>query len=180
MSIIIDIVIVAVLLIFVIVGLKRGFLLMLLPLLSLVLAVALGFALKGPVRKLLDKTSMESGISASVTSLLNKALDVGDETKEAENSGGTAAETGSEASGPEGGEVNTEEVTREEGEAAVKETAIPKYIADMVKNWAAKNAEDVYGEGADTAAILGAKIASFAMDLIAFLIIAVIVIINVL
>ena len=163
MSIIIDIVIVAILLIFLIIGIKRGFLLMLLPLLSIVLAIVLGFLLKGPVRSLLDKTSMESGISSSITSLLQKALDEnGGETKEA----GESAQN----------EI-PDEVTKEEGEAAVKDSGIPKYIADIVKSWAAKNADDVYGEGTDTAAILGAKIASFAMDLIAFLIIAVIVII---
>jgi hypothetical protein len=163
MPIIIDIVIVAVLLIFMIVGIKRGFFLMLLPLLSIVLAIILGFALKAPVRKLLDKTPLESKISASVTQLLEKTL----------------SGNGSEDAVKEGGEENNadNEVSKEEGEAAVKDTGIPKYIADMVKKWASGNEGNVYGEGSDTAAVLGSKIASFAVDLIAFLIIAVIVII---
>lgn len=156
MPIIIDIVIVAILAIFLIVGIKRGFMLMLLPLLSIVLAVVLGFALKGPIRSLLNKTPLESKIAASVTNLVQKALD--------KNESGEASEA----------EVET---NKEEGEKAVKDTGIPKYIADLVKKWAANNADEVYGKSSDTAAILGSKVASFIMDLIAFLIIAVVVII---
>lgn len=156
MPIIIDIVIVAILAIFLIVGIKRGFMLMLLPLLSIVLAVVLGFALKGPVRSLLNKTPLESKIAASVTNLVQKALDKNESGEDSE----AAVET-----------------NKEEGEKAVKDTGIPKYIADLVKKWAANNADEVYGKSSDTAAILGSKVASFVMDLIAFLIIAILVII---
>lgn len=187
MPIIIDIVIVAILAIFLIVGIKRGFLLMLLPLLSIVLAIVLGFALKGPIRSLLNKTPLESKIAASVTNLVQKALDKNDSGEASEDvskESGSAenAVPGEEnaAPGEEGSETAAEaivETNKEEGEKAVKDTGIPKYIADLVRKWAANNADEVYGKSSDTAAILGSKVASFIMDLIAFLIIAVVVII---
>ena len=182
MSIIIDIVLVAILAVFLIVGIKRGFLLMLLPLLSIVLAIVLGFALKGPVRSLLNKTALESKISASVTNLFQKALDNNESEEGGEASEEIKAGADSEAQAGDGEQAGDEsetesETTKEEGEKAVKDTGIPKYIADLVRKWAANNEDEVYGKGSDTAAILGSKVASFIMDLIAFLIIAVLVII---
>ncbi len=154
MAIIVDLVIVAVLVIFVIVGVKRGFVLTLLPVISIAVAVLLGIALRGPVRSLLDKTQMEQKISTSVENIAQKALDKINPEKSAD------------AEGIEG-----------QKEEATHDSAIPKYISETVQRWLAKTGEDVFGEDTDTAKRLGTKAASLIMDLIAFLIIAVIAII---
>ena len=151
MAIIVDLVIIAVLVIFVIVGVKRGFVLTLLPVISVVVAILLGIALKGPVRSLLGRTQMEQKITVSVTNIAQKALN-----------------------GSKG--VNAE-ASEEQKKDATDASAIPKYISDTVKNWLAKAGENIFGEDTDTAERLGTKAASLIMDLIAFLIIAVIAII---
>ena len=151
MAIIVDLVIIAVLVIFVIVGVKRGFVLTLLPVISVVVAILLGIALKGPVRSLLGRTQMEQKITVSVTNIAQKALDKINGSKD----------------------VNAEEQKKDATDAS----AIPKYISDTVKNWLAKAGENIFGEDTDTAERLGTKAASLIMDLIAFLIIAVIAII---
>ncbi len=154
MPVIIDIVIVAVLAVFLIVGMKKGFVQMLLPLLAIAVAILLGLALRGPVRSLLDKTSMEEKITDSASKLVQLALDKYD--------------------------TDNEEVAQEEGEKAVSSTSIPGYLVEKLKAWAAKDADNVYGQDADTARIIGAKLASLAMDLIAILIVVVIAIIVIL
>ncbi len=151
MAIIVDLVIIAVLVIFVIVGVKRGFVLTLLPVISVVVAILLGIALKGPVRSLLGRTQMEQKITVSVTNIAQKALDKINGSKD----------------------VNAEEQKKDATDAS----AIPKYISDTVKNWLSKAGENIFGEDTDTAERLGTKAASLIMDLIAFLIIAVIAII---
>ena len=151
MAIIVDLVIIVVLVIFVIVGVKRGFVLTLLPVISVVVAILLGIALKGPVRSLLGRTQMEQKITVSVTNIAQKALN-----------------------GSKG--VNAE-ASEEQKKDATDASAIPKYISDTVKNWLAKAGENIFGEDTDTAERLGTKAASLIMDLIAFLIIAVIAII---
>lgn len=152
MAIIVDLVIIAVLVIFVIVGVKRGFVLTLLPVISVVVAILLGIALKGPVRSLLGRTQMEQKISTSVENIAKKALDNPKKSADAEG-------------------------IEEQKEEATHDSAIPKYISDTVKNWLAKAGENIFGEDTDTAERLGTKAASLIMDLIAFLIIAVIAII---
>ena len=154
MAIIVDLVIIAVLVIFVIVGVKRGFVLTLLPVISVVVAILLGIALKGPVRSLLGRTQMEQKITVSVTNIAQKALDKINGSKD----------------------VNAE-ASEEQKKDATDASAIPKYISDTVKNWLSKAGENIFGEDTDTAERLGTKAASLIMDLIAFLIIAVIAII---
>ncbi|MBO7407710.1 MAG: CvpA family protein [Clostridia bacterium] len=174
MAIIVDLVIVAVLVIFVIVGVKRGFVLTLLPVISIVVAILLGIALKGPVRSLLDKTQLEQKIKVSVTNIAQKALDKIEPTKEAEAEGGEADQSAQD--GEEGQSEESKQI-EENKEEATHASAIPKYISDTVKGWLAQAGENMFGEKTDTAERLGTKAASLIMDLIAFLIIAVIAII---
>ncbi len=156
MTLIIDIAIVAIVLIFVLVGLKRGFVLTLLPLLSIVLAIVLGFALKAPVRSLLDKTSLEEKITASVTGIIEKSTD--------------KAISGND----DGGERSMDSLSDAEKEEVEKSTGFPKYVSDAVRDWIEKTEGEIIGH--EAAAKAAAKVASFAVDLIAFLIIVVIVI----
>ena len=154
MAIIVDLVIVAIMVIFVVVGVKRGFVLTLLPVISIVVAILLGIALRGPVRSLLDKTQMEQKISTSVENIVQKALDKVDPSKS----------------------VDSEEI-EEQKEDATHSSAIPKYISETVQKWLSKSGENMFDEDTNTAKRLGTKAASLIMDLIAFLIIAVIAII---
>lgn len=152
MSVIIDIVIVAVLLILMIIGIKRGLLLMLLPFLGIVFAVFMGFALRAPVRALLNKTPWESNIASAISGAVEKNVD------DAE---------------PDGQETG---ITEEEKDAAVKKTTIPQYIANAIKKISGTEGSDSEDK-AKVSAAFGAKAASFIMDAIAVLMTTVVILI---
>jgi len=131
------------------IGVKRGFVLTLLPLASIVLAVVLGMALRGPVRQVLDKTPLESKINASVTALLEKGV-------------GKYEEAALDLAGK-----------KDELESQL--TSIPDYISNAIHNWMDELESDTKAADNEFVTNSAAKITSTVMDLIAFVLIALVV-----
>ena len=129
------------------IGVKRGFVLTLLPLASIVLAVILGMALRGPVRRLLDKTPLESRINSSVTALLEKAAEKYDDA---------AADI---------------EGKKEEFESQL--SSIPDFITDAISKWMSDLEQDTRSKNDEFVANTAPKITSLVMELIAFALVAI-------
>ena len=150
-GLIVDVSILAIVAVFIIIGVKRGFVLTLLPLLTLALAILLGYWLRVPVKNLLAKTSLEAKIGSSVTNIVESAANKA--------------------------ETSIDKVESNIREKAGDSSAIPTFIVDKIHSMFEEEDTDTRGIeiSEDAVAKVSAKITSVVMNIIAFLIVAVIV-----